>query len=114
MLNYGVITLLPKVREANTIKQYRPICLLNVGFKIFSKQVVNRLTGVIENAISKNQSAFLKGRYILDSTIMLHETMHEMKKKKPSGVILKIDFEKAGDKIIWDFVEEVLKRKGFF
>lgn len=43
-LNYGVITLLPKIKEANTIKQYRPICLINVGFKIFSKLLVGRLT----------------------------------------------------------------------
>jgi hypothetical protein len=35
-LNFGVITLIPKVKEANKIQQYRPICLLNVSFKIFS------------------------------------------------------------------------------
>ena len=35
--NYGIITLLPKVKEANNIKQYRPICLLNVIYKIFHK-----------------------------------------------------------------------------
>lgn len=44
---------------------------------------------------------------------MLHEIMHELKKKKMSGVILKIDFEKAYDNIRWDFVEEVLIKKGF-
>lgn len=26
-VNYGVISLLPKIKDANTIKQYRPICL---------------------------------------------------------------------------------------
>ena len=36
-LNFGVITLLPKTQEANKIQQYRPICLLNVSFKIFTK-----------------------------------------------------------------------------
>ena len=35
--NFGVITLLPKTQEANKIQQYRPICLLNVSFKIFTK-----------------------------------------------------------------------------
>jgi hypothetical protein len=44
---------------------------------------------------------------------MLHEIMHELKKKKMPGVILKIDFEKAYDNIRWDFVEEVLIKKGF-
>ena len=36
-LNFGVITLIPKVQEANMIQQYRPICLLNMSFKIFTK-----------------------------------------------------------------------------
>jgi hypothetical protein len=40
-LNFGVITLLPKQKEATHIKQYRPICLLNVSFKIFTEVMVN-------------------------------------------------------------------------
>jgi hypothetical protein len=36
-LNFGMIILLPKCREAAKIQQYRPICLLNVSFKIFTK-----------------------------------------------------------------------------
>ena len=36
-INYGTITLLPKTKEANKIQQYRPICLLNVIYKIFTK-----------------------------------------------------------------------------
>jgi hypothetical protein len=36
-LNYGVITLVSKVRDANNIRQYRSIYLLNVDFKIFFK-----------------------------------------------------------------------------
>lgn len=31
-MNYVIITLLPKIKDANTIKHYRPICLLNVFF----------------------------------------------------------------------------------
>ena len=38
-LNYGTITLIPKLKEANQIQQYKPICLLNVMFKIFSKKL---------------------------------------------------------------------------
>ena len=36
-LNFGTIILLPKCKDATTIQQYRPICLLNVSFKIFTK-----------------------------------------------------------------------------
>jgi hypothetical protein len=45
--NYGTITLLPKVKEANNIKQYRPICLLNVIYKIFTKTLMLRLDKVM-------------------------------------------------------------------
>lgn len=42
-LNFGIITLIPKVQEATKIQQYRPICVLNVSFKIFTKVATNRL-----------------------------------------------------------------------
>jgi hypothetical protein len=43
-LNYRVITLVPKLKEANNIKQFRPICLLNVDFKCITKVLTNRLS----------------------------------------------------------------------
>lgn len=44
---------------------------------------------------------------------MLHKVLHELRVKKQKGVILKIDFEKAYDSVRWDFMEEILDRKGF-
>ena len=52
-LNYGVITLIPKVVEAASIKQYRPICLLNVFYKLFTKLLAVRLGRVADDIISK-------------------------------------------------------------
>jgi hypothetical protein len=43
-LNYGVITLIPKIKGAVNIKQFRPICLLNVIFEIITKVLTMRLT----------------------------------------------------------------------
>jgi hypothetical protein len=45
-LNFGVITLIPKVQETNLIQQYRPICLLNIRFKIFTKVASIRLSSM--------------------------------------------------------------------
>ena len=109
----GVITLIPKVENANNVKLFRPICLLNVSFKIFTKLLMARLTTVADKIISPCQTAFIKGRYIMDGAVMLHEIVHELQTKKMRGLIFKIDFEKAYDSISWDFVEEVLKMKGF-
>jgi len=51
-LNFGVITLLPKTQEASKIQQYRPICLLNVSFKIFTKVATICVNSVADNIIS--------------------------------------------------------------
>jgi hypothetical protein len=112
-LNYGVITLVPKMAYANSVKQFGPICLLKVSFKIFTKLLMDRLTNFATKLIDPSQTAFIKERYIVDGAVTLHEIVHELKRKKLKGVILKIDFEKAYDSIRWDFVEEVLEKKGF-
>ena len=43
----------------------------------------------------------------------MHETIHELHRKKKDGVILKLDFEKAYDKVKWPFLQQVLKMKCF-
>jgi hypothetical protein len=112
-LNFETIILLPKSREATHIQQYRPICLLNVSFKIFTKVAANRISQISQKVISLSQIAFLPGRNIMEEVIVLHEMIHEMHRKKQNGLILKIDFEKAYDKINWSFVQQTLRMKGF-
>jgi hypothetical protein len=104
-LNFKMIILLPKCAEALTIQQYRPICLLNISFKIFMKVITNRLPGVAQRVIQPAWSTFIPGRNIMERVIILHKTIHELHRKKESGVILKIDFEKAYDKVKWPFVK---------
>jgi hypothetical protein len=113
MLNYGVFTLVPKVREANSIKQYMPICLLNVDFKIFSKLLIDRITPLADKLIGENQTAFIRGRNILEGVVTLHEILHDFKRSGRQRVLLKIDFEKAYDKVKWGFLQDVLEKKGF-
>jgi hypothetical protein len=103
-LNFGMIVLLPKCREATKIQQYRPICLLNMSFKIFTKVSTNRVTKVAHKTITPSQTTFLPERNIMEGVIVLHETIHEMYRKKQNDIIFKINFEKAYDKISWSFV----------
>ena len=49
----------------------------------------------------------------MEGVVVLHETIHELHRKKQNGVILKIDFEKAYDKVRWSFVHQTLRMKGF-
>lgn len=111
-LNFGVVTLVPK-KEAIKVENFRLICLLNVSFKIFTKVLTNRISIVAKKIIQPTQTAFIPGRYLLEGVVILHETIHEMHKRKKNGVILKLDFEKAYDKIKWPFIQQVLRMKGF-
>ena len=103
-LNYGVITLLPKVQDAAKIQQFRPICLLNCLYKWITKTLTLILEKLADKLILKTQSAFLKGRNIMNSVMALHEILNETKRNKEVGVVLKLDFEKTYDKINWNFL----------
>jgi hypothetical protein len=112
-LNYGVITLIPKTKEAAKIQQYRPICLLNVSFKIITKILMLRFEGCMSRIIHRCQTTFIKGRNIMDGVMILHEILDDVKWKKKDGLIVKLDFEKAYDKISWEFLFDMLSHRGF-
>jgi hypothetical protein len=110
-LNYGMVTLLPKVDNAVEMKNFRPICLFNVCYKIITKVLNNRLALCIKKVISESQYGFIQGRYIMDGVVSLNEILPEVKRKKHSGVVLKIDFEKAYDKVNWHFLYCIMEKK---
>jgi hypothetical protein len=62
-LNLGVVTLLPKKEDVDRIKQYKPICLLNISFTVFTKVRTNRVTAIV---VRPSQSNFIHGRLIMD------------------------------------------------
>lgn len=75
--------------------------------------MTNRLVLVAKENISKNQTGFIKGRNILEGVVVLHEVIHELTSSKRKGLILKLDFEKAYDRVRWSFLEQVMIGKGF-
>jgi hypothetical protein len=101
------------VKDASKIQQFRPICLLNCIYKWFIKVLTLRLDLVAGRLVHKSQIAFLHGRNIMNSVLALHEILHEIKRKKQVGVVLKLDFEKAHDKVHWGFLLRCLKARGF-
>jgi hypothetical protein len=112
-LNFAMITLIPKEEDARSMKKFRLISLLNCSFKIFTKAVTNRYAKIMNRLISQCQSAFIRGRFILESVVTAHEVIHEIHSKKEQGLVFKIDYEKAYDKVNLDFLYEVLSARGF-
>jgi hypothetical protein len=68
---------------------------------------------VADKVIGPSQTAFIPGRYIMEGVVMLHETIHELYRRKQDGVILRLDFEKTYHKLKWPFIQQVLRLKGF-
>jgi hypothetical protein len=112
-LNFWVLSLIPRVPGADLISQFRPIALINMIFMIVSNAMASKLDPIAHPIICPNQIAFIKGRFILDRVLALHEIIHEVKRQKSSCVLLKLDFKKAYDRVNWEFHTEVLRCKGF-
>jgi hypothetical protein len=81
-----MLNLIPKEVDATELKKFRLIALINCSFKIFSKALNNRLVRICDRLIAPNQTAFIKGRYILESVV----AAHEIAKKGESGIILTV------------------------
>lgn len=76
------INLIPKVTNPMLISYYRPISLIGIRFKVSAKLLANRLAPVIQDVIGLEQSAFLKGRQILDGLLMVNELTQWFTKRK--------------------------------
>ena len=115
-LNYTTISLIPKVELPTDLKHYRPISLCNVLYKVISNILANRLKPVLEHCISKNQSAFIPNRQILDNIIISHECLHFLKNKrqgKDGYTAIKLDMSKAYDRVEWGYLRAVMEKMGF-
>ena len=112
-LNYGVITLLPKSAGADKIQQFRPICLLRCPYKLITKVLDRRVEKYADKLINRALNAFIKKRNIMDGGMSLHDTLNYTHVKKLVGVVLKIDFEKAYDKVNWEFLLDCHVKHGF-
>lgn len=84
--------------------------------KVITKVLANRLKEVLNLVVSDTQSAFIPGRLFSDNIMVSYEVMHYLKQKKigkDGYLALKLDMNKAYDRIEWDFMKLILLRMGF-
>ena len=112
-LNSIFIALIPKVDSPQWVADFRPISLVSSVYKILSKVLANRLRKVVGKFISTTQSAFIKGRQILDGILIANEIVDDAKKSKKELLLFKVDFEKAYDSVDWGYLDEVMVRMNF-
>jgi ribonuclease HI len=114
-LNQTLIALVPKQQGPETLNHYRPISLCNTVYKIITKLLVLRIKPYLLALVSPFQTAFVSGRRGSDNLIIAQELVYTLRKKrgKQGFMIVKIDLEKAFDRMEWSFVRRVLIHFGF-
>ncbi len=110
----GIITLIPKKdKDRLLLKNWRPITLLNVDYKILAKALSNRLCSILPYIINEDQTGYLQGRFIGCNIRLIEDLIIYTHQNNMPGIILTIDFEKAFDSISWKFIDYSLKAFNF-
>ena len=109
-LNSTFLVLIPKIRGAEDLKDFRPISLVGSIYKLIAKVLANRLKKVMNGLVNPAQNAFVEGRQILDASLIANGVIDLMQKRKERGILCKLDIEKAYDQINWNFILKVLKK----
>ncbi|XP_075083309.1 uncharacterized protein LOC142167054 [Nicotiana tabacum] len=97
-INCTTVTLIPKVQNPTYVKEFRHITCCSTLYKIIAKILTARLKLVVDILVGPSQSAFIKGRNILDNVIMAHELIKGYTQKIVSSIcMIKVDIKKAYD-----------------
>ena len=105
-----LITTLPKPNKTKFyLKNWRPISLLGVDYKIASPVIANRIKKVLPTIISHTQKCFLKNRSIAENTRLIYDIIDKLNSNNQEGLLVLIDFEKAFDSVEWNFLDGALK-----
>lgn len=97
-------------------KSLTPIRLCNLVYKCASKCMVNRMQPLLPSLITDFQNAFVSGRHMNDDILISHEIMHIINKQQSGRnhlAALKLDMNKAYDRVSWLFLLRVLSAYGF-
>ncbi|ONH90480.1 hypothetical protein PRUPE_8G056500 [Prunus persica] len=114
--NHTLVALIPKIKNVKNVKEFRPISLCNVIYKIVAKTLANCLKIILPEVISSVQSASIPGKYIIDNVTLAFELMHTVKKQKQikePKVVVKLDVSKAYDRVERNFLRKIMKKLGF-
>lgn len=114
-INHTFLALIPKIANPESSNHFRPISLCSTIYKIISKIMANRLKIVLGKIIHPLQGAFTPERLIQDNILVAHEVFHSFKNKtgKKGWMAIKLDMEKAYDRLEWNYIKAIFQKLGF-
>ena len=112
-MTQGVITLVPKKGDRSVLKNWRPISLLNIDYKIISKALADRLSKVMATVISSDQTCSVPGRDIADNVLAMRDLVDYISERDLTGFLVKIDQQKAFDRVNHEYMFKILNKFGF-
>ena len=107
----GVIICIPKGdKSKDLIKNWRPVSLLNVVYKLGSACIAKHLKSVLPSLISEDQTGFMTNRYIGNNIRLIYDLISYLYRENKPGLLLCLDF----DSVDWKFMFKVLRAFGFW
>lgn len=104
------LTLIPKKLNPQGLYEYRPIFFVSSLYKILAKLLASILKRILGSLVSPCKTTFVS---ILDGVSAGNEISYLATKTKKDCLLFKVDFEKAYDRVRWDFLLFMIKKMGF-
>lgn len=102
-----------KKGDRKNLKNWRPISLLNVDYKLCSKVLSLRLSKVLEYIVDPNQTCSVPGSKITSNLHLLRDILDYIDRTNETGILLSLDQEKAFDRVYRTFLQSLSPRFGF-
>ena len=109
----GATRLAPKIQGVPQVDELRPITLLNTDYKILSKILVKRIRPVLHSVIKSGQLCTVGDRNILFGVNNILSSLLYVKSKRQKACLLSLDFFKAYDRVLVDYLLRVMEKMNF-
>ena len=109
----GVISLSFKKGDRLDPRNWWPITLLNVDYKIAPRVIAGRLLKVIHHVVDKDQTCCVPGHFTGENVALLRDLVKFASFSDTPPAVLSLDQEEAFDHVDWSFMRTTLSAMGF-